>query len=140
MKILAIATTLVFLCCLEVALSYPAQPAKPQEFLHAYLQEKHPSIIAGRPRDNSRAYLSESTATIQKKSKFHNGPNVSIVQRFTVSPPGGRCYKEKGCEGWSGYTDDVRICIIGEYYLSLTYYDEYLHTTVCVDIVYQLLQ
>ena len=57
MKILAIAATLVvFLCCLEVALSYPAPAGLPQELLRAKYQERAPFGMAGRPRGISRAY------------------------------------------------------------------------------------
>ena len=62
MKILAVAATLVlFLCCLEVTLSYPVQAANLRELPRAKFQEKIHFAMAARPRDNSRAYLSQLT-------------------------------------------------------------------------------
>ena len=61
MKILAVAVTLVvFLCCLEVALSYPVHPGLPQELPRAKYQERTPFRMVGRPRGISRAYSSDA--------------------------------------------------------------------------------
>ena len=71
MKILAVAATLVvFLCCLEVALSFPVHPAKPQ-FPQAKFQETVPFRMAGGRGDSSRAYLSQSRANIQQSRMFY---------------------------------------------------------------------
>ena len=82
MKILAIAATLVvFLCCLEVVLSFPAYAAKSQEIAQAKFQEIAPFRMVGRPGDSSRVYLSESRANMQQiTGKFHTCPDVSINQ------------------------------------------------------------
>ena len=61
MKILAVATLVVILCCLEVALSYPT-PRFPQ----AKFQEKTPFKMSGKPRGISRAYLAEYNAEIEE--------------------------------------------------------------------------
>ena len=72
MKILAVAATLlVFLCCLEVALSYPVHAAKPRELPQAKFQEIAPFRMVGRLGDSSRAYLSESRANMQQTRMFH---------------------------------------------------------------------
>lgn len=68
MKILAIATLAVFLCCLEVVISYPSFVAKPR-YPQAKIEEKFPFRMAGRIPGNSRPYYL-SDAKIQQQSMF----------------------------------------------------------------------
>lgn len=58
MKTLPIATLVVFLYCLEVALSHPNFAPKPQ----ANIQEKAPLGMAGRPRGISSVPVSDADA------------------------------------------------------------------------------
>ena len=69
MKILAIATLVVFLSCLEVALSYSHDLAPKPRYPKANLQERAPFRMAGRPRGISRSYLSDAN-TQQEESMF----------------------------------------------------------------------
>ena len=59
MKIFAIATLAVFLCCLEVVLSYPSFVVKPR-YPQAKVQEISSLRMAGKLPGISTAYLSDA--------------------------------------------------------------------------------
>ena len=72
MKILAIAATLVvFLCCLEVALSYPAYAAKPQ-LPQAIFQGRAPFKVQQGFHQFSKKYTFDNVVDEQlQECKFH---------------------------------------------------------------------
>ena len=71
MKILALATVAVFLCCLEVALSYPKFVPKPR-YPEAELQEKAPFEMDG--------YRNEYIAEVEQSTFKYCNNSISTFQ------------------------------------------------------------